>query len=142
MEKKEFNKITKEVFTEYGFCKEKNRYILYLDDVTIIVRFSSWRGVKSFNYYFFINALHSDSSDEGKYDVAAEFKMEHNPSSDGYPAHEILYERWSAAKYRRLLTNMLHLYFDPYKEDALQFLKESGRYMGLLSNAEKYLGIE
>ena len=41
MEKRIFNKLTKEIFLEYGFTKEKNNYILSLDDVTIVVKFRS-----------------------------------------------------------------------------------------------------
>jgi len=59
MEKRVFNKLTKEIFLEYGFIK-KNNYILILEDVTIVVKFCSWRGVKSFNYYFYINDLYDD----------------------------------------------------------------------------------
>lgn len=61
MEKSVFNKVTKEIFLEYGFLKDKNNYILTLEDVTIVVKFCSWRGVKSFNYYFYINDLYDDS---------------------------------------------------------------------------------
>ena len=55
MEKRVFNKITKEIFLKYGFSKEKNKYILSLKDVTIVVKFRSWRGVKSFDDDYYIN---------------------------------------------------------------------------------------
>jgi hypothetical protein len=58
MDKKQFNKITKEIFLEHGCVKQKDSYILYLDEITIIVKFRSWRGIKSFNYWFFLNNLY------------------------------------------------------------------------------------
>ena len=80
MEKRVFNKLTKEIFLEYGFIKDKNNYILNLEDVTIVVRFRSWRGVKSFDYYFYINDLYDDSVPfEKRFDSLFEEHMEHTP---------------------------------------------------------------
>jgi len=142
MEKKIFNKITKEIFLEYGFLKEKNNYILTLDDVTIVVKFCSWRGVKSFNYYFYINDLYDDSIPfEKRFDSMVEIKMKHTPTLRGYHAHEILFEEYDEMKYRELLTNMLHSYFDPYKNNALQFLKDNDYCMVLSKKANQYLGL-
>lgn len=143
MDKKQFNKITKEIFLEYGFVKQKDNYILYLDEITIIVKFRSWRGVKSFNYWFFLNDLYDDSVRfEEKYDTMFEIKMEHNTELRGYHRHEILLEEWSEEEYRELLNKMLHSYFDPYKENALQFLKDNEYRMALSEKARIYLGFE
>ena len=142
MEKKTFNKMTKEIFTEYGFSKQGNHYILLLNDVTIVVKFCSWRGVKSFNYYFSINALYDSSvASKDKSDTLIEIKMEHDLSARGYHRHEILYEEYGEEEYRNLLTNMLHIYFDPYKENALQHLKENDYRMCLSKKAREYLGL-
>lgn len=142
MDKKTFTKITKEVFLEYGFIKEKNEYILLLKDVTIVVKFSSWRGVKYFNYYFFINALYDSNIElKNKFDTLVEIKMEHDPSAQGYHKHEILFEQYTEDAYRKLLVNMLHTYFDAYKENALKFLKENDYCMSLTKKAREYLGL-
>ena len=143
MDKKQFNKITKEVFLKYGFEKQKDLYILSLEKITIIVKFRSWRSVKSFNYWFFLNNLYDNSTKfEERHDTMIEIKMEHTPSLHGYHAHEILIEEWSEEKYQDLLNKMLHSYFDPYKADALQFLKDNEYRMILTEKARIYLGFE
>ena len=140
MDKQQFNKITKETFLEYGFVKQKNLYFLYLNEITIIVKFCSWRGVKSFNYWFFLNNLYDSSVKfEEKYDTMIEIKMEHNSELRGYHKHEILFEEWTEEEYRELLNKMLHSYFDPYKADALQFLKDNDYRMALSKKARIYL---
>ena len=142
MEKKIFNKLTKEIFLEYGFIKDKNNYILSLDDVTIVVRFRSWRGVKSFDYYFYINALYDASVPFTKrFDCLFEEHMEHTPELRGYHAHEILFEEYDEIKYKELLTSMLHRYFDPYKNNALQYLKDNDYCMSLTKKARQHLGL-
>ena len=142
MEKKVFNKITKEVFIEYGFEKKRNIFLLLLPDISIIVRFSSWRGVKYFNYNFGINFLYDSSVPYDKrFDSVVEIKMEHTPSLRGYHAHEILFEEYDEMKYRELLSTMLHRYFDPYKNNALQYLKDNDYCMCLTKQARQYLGL-
>ncbi len=142
MEKRIFNKITKEIFLEYGFKKVKNKYVLTLDDVTIIVKFCSWRGVKSFNYYFYINELYDKTIPfEKRSDSLVEIKMEHTPTLRGYHAHEILYEEYEEMQYKEMLKNMLHCYFDPYKENALQYLRDNDYRMWLTKKAREYLGL-
>ena len=143
MEKKQFNKITKEIFLEHGCIKQKDSYILYLDEITIIVKFRSWRGVKSFNYWFFLNNLYDDLVKfEERCDTKIEHKMEHSPELRGYHCHEILVEEWTEEEYRELLNKMLHSYFDPYKENAIQFLKDNERTLVLTEKARIYLGFE
>ncbi len=139
MDKKTFNKLTKQIFTEYGFVKQKEKYMLFLDDVTIVVVFRSWRGVKSFNYFYYINAITSFL--EEKSDSIIEIKMNHNLSLDGYHKHEILFEKYTESEYKELLSNMLHKYFDPYKANAIQFLKDNGKSMGMTEKAQKHLGL-
>ncbi len=142
MDKKVFNRLTREIFGDYGFIKDKNKYILSLKDVTIIVMFCSWRGVKSFNYYFYINALYSDIIPfEERFDTLIDIKMEHTPTLRGYHAHEIIFEKYDEEEYKDLLNNMLHRYFDPYKVNALQFLRDNDYCMVLSKKAREYLGI-
>ena len=142
MEKRIFNKLTKEIFLEYGFIKDKNKYILNLEEVTIVVKFRSWRGVKSFDYYFYINDLYDDLVPfEKRYDSLFEEHMEHTPELRGYHAHEILFEEYDEIKYRELLSTMLHRYFDPYKNNALQYLRDNAHCMSLTKKARQYLGL-
>ena len=142
MDKKIFNKITKDVFMKYGFLKEKSYYILKLEDVTLVVKFCSWRGVKSFDYYFYINELYDDSIPfEQKGDTLFITQMEHSLDKEGYHRHEILYENYSEEEYTHLLDNMLHRYFDPFKDNALQFLKENGYRMCLSKKAIQFIGL-
>lgn len=143
MDNKVFNRITKEVFLNYGFSKQKKYYILPLSDVTIVVIFRSWRGVKSFDYIFFINELYDSTIEfEDKYDTKIWIHMEHDPTLSGYRCHEILVEEWTEEEYRELLGRMLHSYFDPYKADALQFLRDNDSNMYLTKKARQYLGLE
>lgn len=57
--------------------------------------------------------------------------MEHNQLTQGYHKHEILFEQYTQDEYKILLTNMLYLYFDPYKINALQFLKDNNHKLCL-----------
>ena len=142
MEKKIFNKLTKEVFEEYGFKKCSNYYLLLLDDISIVVRFSSWRCVKYFNYSFAINDLYDESIPYNKrFSTIVEIKMEHTPTLPGYKAHEIVFEEYDENQYREMLTNMLHRYFDPYKNNAIQYIKENEKCMCYRKEARLYLGL-
>ncbi|MBR7162723.1 MAG: hypothetical protein IKD35_01985 [Clostridia bacterium] len=125
MEKRDFNRITKELLLKYGFKKDKNCWALYLDKVTIYVKLRSWRDVKSFNYWFCIEELRGvkygtcivlDS------DALFETKMEHSPDAQGYHKHEILYENYSKEEYHEMFDGMLHKYIDPFKEDAFKHI--------------------
>lgn len=142
MDKKTFNKLTKAVFEENGFKKCSNYYLLLLQDISIVVRFSSWRGVKYFNYSFSINDLYDESIPYNKrFDTVFEIKMEHTPTLRGYKAHEILFEEYDEIQYREMLTNMLHRYFDPYKNNAMQYIKENEKYISYRKEARLYLGL-
>lgn len=143
MKKEIFNKITKEVFLKYGFKKVNNKFLLLLDNISIVVRFSSWRGIKYFNYNFAIYDLYDSSIPYDKrFDSVFEIKMEHTPTLRGYHAHEILFEEYDETTYKELLTNMLHRYFDPYKNNALQFLKDNHYCMCLTKKARDFLGLD
>ena len=142
MDKKLFNKVTKKIFLEYGFIKKNKKFILQLQDVSVVVYFASWRGVKSFNYYFSINELYDSSIPvEQRSDTLVEIKMEHNQSAKGYHKHEILFEQYTEEEYTNLLSNMLHSYFDAYKENAIRFLKDNAYSMCLTQKVKMYLGL-
>ena len=142
MDQKTFNKLTKEVFLEYGFTKQKDNYILKLEDITIFVVFRSWRGIKSFSYYFYLNHLHDRSSnDEIQFDLMAEIKLEHDTSVKGYHRHEILFEQYEEDEYKNMLRQMLRSYFDTYKANALQFLKDHHEEYLLSNRARIFLDV-
>lgn len=142
MDKKAFNRITKQIFLEYGFTKDKEQYVLTLPEITIFVKFRSWRGIKSFNYWFYLNELYDEQTPlEELSDSRVEIKMEHSPSLEGYHNHEILFEEYTEYEYRSLLNKLLHSYFDPYKENALQYLKDNYRHLYLSEKARIFLDL-
>lgn len=67
--------------------------------------------------------------------------MEHAPSTVGYHKAEILYEEYDEAECRRILDYLLHTYFDPYKQDATQYVKDNYQKLTLQPAAVKQLGI-
>jgi len=142
MDKKTFNKISKERFLKYGFIKQKDKYGLILDDITICVHLDSWNGVKCWAYTFSINALHDASVPFYKrFDEMRITKMEHNDAAKGYHRHEILYEEYTEEEYAELLDRILHKYFDVFKENALQYIKDNEYKFILFPTAKEYLGL-
>ena len=142
MDQKTFKRVSKEIFLEYGFELLGKTYVLVLEDITLAVNYRTCRGIRSFDYYYFINALHDETEPfERKYDSAAEIHMEHDPSRKGYHSYHLAFEEYAEGDYRQLLTSMLHAYFDPYKENALQYLKENALRFGLREQGQKYLGV-
>jgi hypothetical protein len=142
MDKKTFDKITKEMFVEYGFIKKRNRFILILDEITIACQLYTWNMVSSFNYWIGINELYDDSTPyEKRYGTYFAIKMEHSPLAEGYHSSEIKYENYTEEQYRNMLTYMLHTYFDPYKKDALKYVKENYQELSLKQEGIEFLGI-
>ena len=143
MDKKEFNQITKDVFTKYGFIKKRERYILLLDEIIISCQLYTWNGVRSFNYWVSVNAAYDDSVPlEKRVGSFVATKMEHTPSAVGYHKAEIVYEEYDEAQCRRILNYLLHTYFDPYKQDATQYLKDNYKRLTIRPEGLKCLGIE
>ena len=141
MDKKEFNKITKEEFLEYGFIKRRETFVLVLDEITIDCRLYTWNYVRSFNYWISINGLHDDSEPyEKRTDVYCDVKMKHSPSAEGYHSSEIKYEEYTEDQYRKMLKYMLHFYFDPYKQDARHRINEN-IMIDLKPKAAAFLGV-
>ena len=143
MEKKEFNRIVKEEFTQYGFKKKRDRYYLLFDDVMISCQLYTWNGVRSFNYWISINAVYDDSvpldKRVGSYVCV---KMEHSPEAVGYHKAEIVYEEYDEEECRRIIRYLLHTYFDPYKQDATQYVKDNYDWLTIRPEGLKCLGIE
>ena len=143
MDKKSFDRITKEVFLAYGFIKKRDTFILILDEITISCKLYSWNSIKSFNYWISVNGLYDDSVPyEKRYGTYLAIKMEHSPSAEGYHKSEIKYEDYTEIEFREILASMLNIYFDPYKQDALKYVKSNYKILNLKPEGIAYLGIE
>lgn len=143
MDKKEFNRIVKEVFTQYGFKKKRERYFLIFDDIMISCQLYTWNEVRSFNYWVSVNALYDETVPlEKRGDTFICIKMEHSPTAVGYHKAEIVYEEYDEAECRRILDYLLHTYFDPYKENATQYVKDNYERLTIRPEGLKALGIE
>ena len=135
-----FNKITKEIFTNFGFRKDKKYYILKLKDITFFIWLDSWRGLKSFMYYLSINSLHNeDEPFEEKIDVWHSKTLDHNVNPKGSQQHKLCIEEWTETQYKEILKNVLIEYFEPYKEKGLQHLKEIGHTLPFTEKAQMFL---
>lgn len=143
MDKKRFDRITKEVFLEHGFIKKRNTFLLIFDEITISCKLYSWNLIKSFNYWISINGLYDDSVPyEKRYGTYLAIKMEHSPFAEGYHKSEIKYEDYTENEYREILHGMLNIYFTPYKEDALQYVKDNYKMLTLKPEGIAYLKID
>lgn len=140
MDKKDFDRITKEIFLENGFIKKRDIFLLILEEITISCRLYTWNGVRSFNYWISINKLYDDSIPyEKRYGTYLAIKMEHDSLAKGYHRSEIKYEEYTETEYRELLNYMIHIYFDPYKQDALQSIKDNFDRLHLKEDGIAYL---
>ena len=68
-------------------------------------------------------------------------KIEHSPHLQGYHSHEITYEKYSKEEYTSMLSFMLHHTFDPFKEDALGYLREKDDDFLFTEAALNFLGL-
>jgi hypothetical protein len=143
MDKKEFNRIVKDVFTQYGFIKKREKYFLMLDEIMVGCQLLSWNMVRSFNYWVSVNALYDENVPlEKRGDTVICIKMEHSPAAVGYHKAEIIYDEYDEEECRRILEYLVHTYFDPYKQDAIQYLKDNYQRLTLQKKAREYLGIQ
>ena len=65
--------------------------------------------------------------------------MEHTPSVQGYHKHEILFEEYTEDQYRKMLTYMLHTYFDGFKKEGLKYVKVNQIKLCLNKKATEYI---
>ena len=143
MDKKTFKKVTTKIYEEYGFIKQGKYYYLNLDDVVICSGFSSMYGVTYLAYNIRIKAIHS--ADELKlnnmfdgYD-STENEIYFNKDSEGYHKREIRFDVWSEEYYATRLMELLHYYFDPYKQDALNHIRKCYKEIGFVHQNERML---
>ena len=142
MDKKTFDEITKEIFVKYGFIKKRNTFLLILDEITVSCRLYTWNLITSFNYWISVNGLYDNSVPyEKRYGTYVAIKMEHSPLADGYHKSEIKYEDYTEEYYRKLLTNMLHAYFDPYKKDPIKYIRDNCERLYLKPDEKNFLGL-
>ena len=154
MDKKEFKKITKEVYEQYGFVKKGNLFYLDLDEVLLCSGVFSRNGGRHLSYNFSIKAIHS--SDEYQYNDmfegfdSYEIKMRYQESPNRWGGYNILYEEISAEEYRENLLKMLPRFFDPYKQNALDYVLRTHTEIGLVTpcdilelkaKAKQYFGL-
>ena len=143
MDKKTFDKITKEIFLAYGFIKKNRTFLLILDEITISCRLYTWNMITSFNYWISVNRAYDDSIPyDQRYGSIVATKIEHSPSAQGYKKSEIKYEEYTEEQYREMLTRMLHSCFDPYKEDAIQCVRDNHEMLTIKPEELAVLGIE
>jgi len=143
MDKNSFDRITKEVFLAYGFIKKRDTFIMILDEITICCKLYTWNSVRSFNYWISVNGLYDNSVPyEKRYDTYLAIKMEHSPSAEGYHKSEIQYEEYTEMEYRDILNGMLNIYFNPYKKNALSYVKSNYKMLHLKPEGIAYLGID
>ncbi len=154
MDKKEFKKITKEVYEKYGFKKKGNLFYLDLDEVLLCSKISYCRGVTYLAYNFSIKAAHSvveyRNNDMFEGFESHEILIYYTPAAEGYHKQEIPYENLTAEEYAERLSQILPRYFEPYKKNALKYIERCYREKGLVIEndiimislkARQYLGI-
>lgn len=140
MDKKELKKITKKVFEEYGFHKRGKYFYLDLDDVIICAGFVTFHNVTYLAYNFSVKAVHSENERKlndmfSGYD-SIEQVIYFNKDAQGYHKKEICCEQYTEEEYSQRLKELLHYYFDPYKKDALNFIKRCSEEIGLVHENE------
>lgn len=135
--KKNLKKITTKMYEEYGFVKKGKYFYLELDDVIICSGFNYHHNVTYLAYNFSIKAIHS--IDEFKLNdmfEGFEIQMYFDKNAQGYHKKEICFEKWSEEYYKFKLNEILHYYLDPYKNDALNYIKKCYEDIGTLHDGE------
>ena len=139
MEIKGFNKITKEIFLNYGFKKQKKYYVLALKDITLFVWLDYYCGLRSIHYSLSINELHCEGETIDKRHDSSSIPLLHNVNPKGSQQHKLCIDEWTEMQYREILRKLLCEYFDPYKEKGLQHLKEIGYTLPFTEKAQMFL---
>lgn len=150
MDIKEFKKITKKTFESYGFKTEGKCYYLDLEDILIVACLYPMHGSHILLYNFSIKAIHTNS-ERKKNDFFSGFDCRPCYTYDINGKHFIDYTVLSAADYTADLTERILRYFEPFKENALDYISNarfipdknssSHRFM-ITKKAQEYLGID
>ncbi|MCL2540119.1 MAG: hypothetical protein FWE53_01640 [Firmicutes bacterium] len=149
MDKKEFFRITQEVFAEYGFKVDGKYFYLDLSEVHITAVLAKAHGIYFLGYNFSIKAIH-----EGEIKPRDEFAGHdsHLINMSNYKNERWLeYENMPKETYINDLKEMLPRYFNPYKKDAIGYIKKIAVIPGVIykkdivvifKEAQAYLGIK
>ena len=143
MDKKQLKKVTTKIYEEYGFVKKGKYYYLDLDDVIICSGFASLYGVTYLAYNFSVKSAHREeerslSNMFDGYDSIEQF-IYFDRNAQGYHREEICFESWDEDCFANKLKELLHYYFDPYKENALNHIKRCYQEVGLVHKNERIL---
>ena len=140
MDKKTLKQLTTKIYEEYGFIKKGKYYYLDLDDVLICSGFDSMHGVTYLSYNYSVKGAHKleEYKTNDMFDGFDSFQqqMYFNKDAQGYHKKEICFEEWSEEYYSSKLKELLHYYFDPYKEYGLEWCIRTYKEIGLVHSDE------
>ena len=140
MNKEQWLQITTKVYQEYGFVKKGRFFYLDLEDVLICSKLAQIYGVDYLAYNFSVKAVHSpkERKSTNMYDGydGMENIIYFDPNAWGINKRAIWYEKWTEKYYTAKLKELLHYYFDPYKQDALGHIKRCYFEIGLVHKDE------
>lgn len=155
MDNKTLKQLTTKNYEEYGFVKHGKYYYLDLKDILICSGFDSMRGIKYLAYNFSIKGAHKleEYKKNDMFEGYDSFQCEiyFDKDAQGYHKKEICVEDWSEEYYSSKLKELLHYYFDPYKQFGLEWVKRTYREIGLVHSgklitlswiAKEFLGIK
>lgn len=148
-------KIATKIFEEYGFVKKGKYYHLDLENVLICAGFFSIYDSTVLLYNFSVKAIHSINERKSNnmfdgFDSGGNYII-FNKTAEGFNQCEILFESWTEECFTDKLRELLHYYFDPYKEDAFNHIKKAYKELGYVNKddivlvskkAREYIGFE
>lgn len=135
MDVKQFKFLTKQIYENYGFTKKGKYFYLDLNDVIICSGVLNTYNYSFFAYNISLKAIHSAQEYKNNmfdgYDCHA-IDMYYTPNASGYLKKAVNYEKYSTEEYCKRLSELLKKYFDPFKEDALEYIKICYKKIGLV----------
>lgn len=149
MEKKEFFDVTRRAFIDYGFLVNKNSFYLDLPEVYIVADLFIQHNTYVLGYGFIIKALHNELGDPKswkEWDSILIVKML-NQKKRWF----LEYEDVTREEYEKDLKEMLSRYFDPYKNNPLDYIKKASTTIDKMINdnlillskrAQEFLGVK
>lgn len=140
MDKKELKKVTTLAFERYGFVKKGKYYYLDLDDVRICSGFNTMHGITYLAFTFSIKVLHTNEerTQTNMFDASdsSEIQFCFDENARGLQGSQICFEEWTEMYYRSKLEKLLHCYFDPFRENALEHIKNGYQIKGLVNKGD------
>lgn len=140
MDKKTLKQLTTKIYEEYGFIKKGKYYYLDLDEILICSGFASMHGITYLAYNFSIKAVHKpeEYKQNDMFDGFDSFQQQiyFDKDAQGYHKKEICVDEWTEDYYSSNLKDLLHYYFDPYKEFGLNWVIRTYKEIGLVHKNE------